>query len=170
MSEQKDFHNQGGLIALLGSMVFVFSFFFYIVAVNKGVDLGENVTDPVGATEIKFDLASVKEPWISSEQVVQAGAKLFKANCVMCHGANGDLVGGLPNARNLVEGKWKLGGGHIGLYKAMQEGVPGTQMVSFKSQLKTYERWALVHFVESITTNKSKDKPEDVVKFAQSAD
>lgn len=170
MSQQKDYHNQGGLIALLGSLAFVFAFFFYIVAVNKGVDLGENVSEPAKAEEVKFDLASVKEPWISSEQIVAAGAKLYKANCAMCHGANGDLVGGISNARNLIEGQWKMGGGHIGLFKVLQVGLDGTQMASFKKQLTPSERWAVVNFIESITKNKSKDKPEDVAAFAATAD
>lgn len=167
---QKDYHNSGGLIAWVGSVVFVFVFFFYVVYINKGVDLAENVTEPAKPGEVQFDLASVKEPWGASEQVITAGAKLFKQNCAVCHGAKGDLIGGVPNARNLVEGQWKHGGGYVGLYKVLQTGIPGTQMVSFKAQLTTHERWALVQFVDSITTHKSKDKPEDVAAFAATAD
>lgn len=170
MSSQKDYHNSGGLIALLGSVVFVFVFFYYIVYINKGVDLAENVTEPAKPGEVQFDLASVKEPWVTNEQVLTAGAKLYKQNCAVCHGAKGDLVGGIPNARNLVEGAWKAGGGMIGHYKVLQNGLPGTQMVSFKATLKTGERWALIQFIDSITTKKSTDKPEDVATFAATAD
>lgn len=168
---QKDYHNSGGLLALLGSVTFVFAFFFYVVYINKGVDLAENVTEPAKPGAVQFDLASVKEPWVDNEQVLAAGAKIYKANCAVCHGANGDLVGGIPNARNLVEGQWKMGGGKIGHYKVLQEGIAGTQMVSFKAQLKTYERWALVQFIDSITKNKpAGEKPEDVAAFAATAD
>jgi len=174
MSEQKDFHNQAGLMALLGSIVFVFAFFFYIVTVNKGVDLAENVTDPQKPGAVQFDLSSVKDPWVSTEQIVAAGAKLYKQNCAACHGANGDLIGGIPNARNLIEGQWKAGGGHIALYKVLQNGLmidgKPTQMVAFKASMKPYERWAVVNFIDSITKNKSTDKPEDIASFAQSAD
>jgi mono/diheme cytochrome c family protein len=174
MSEQKDFHNQAGLLALLGSIVFVFAFFFYLVSINKGVDLAEKVSEPQKTSDVQFDLSSAKDPWVSTEQIVAAGAKLYKQNCAVCHGANGDLIGGIPNARNLIEGQWKAGGGHIGNYKVLQDGLmldgKLSQMVSFKAQLKPFERWALVNFIESITKNKSKDKPEDVAKFAQSAD
>ncbi len=168
-SNQKDFHNKGGLLALLGSIGFVFVFFFYIVYINSGVDLAENVTDPAVPGEIQFDLASVEKAWISSDDIVKAGAKLYKQNCALCHGANGDLVGGIANARNLVVGQWKMGGS-IGHYKVLQDGIAGTQMVSFKAQLNAKERWALVHFIESITKNKSQDKPEDVEAFALTAD
>ena len=170
MSEQKDHHIQSGLVAFLGSLVFVFSFFIYITFVNKGVDLGENVTEPSKPGEIKFDLASVKEPWVSSEEVVKEGAKIFKANCATCHGANGDLVGGVPNARNLVEGQWKQGGGYLGIYKVLQNGLPGTQMVSFKAQLKNYERWAVTQFVNSITKNKPVESADEIATFAKTAD
>ena len=78
MSENQDYHNKGGLTALLGSMAFVFAFFFYIVFINKGTTLDEKVSDPAPVGAIKFDLASVKEPWLPNEQVVVAGQKLFK--------------------------------------------------------------------------------------------
>ncbi len=170
MSENQDHHNKGGLLAFLGSMVFVCVFFIYIMFINKGVTLDEKVQNPAPADAPKFDLASVKAPWEANEQVAAAGQKLFKANCAMCHGEKGDLVGGLPNARNLVEGKWKQGDGLINQYKVVQNGIPGTQMASLKANLKPYERWAILNYVNTITNNKSKDKAEDIAAFAATAD
>lgn len=170
MSDNHDHHNQGGLIAFLGSMVFVFSFFFYIVFINKGPDLDEKVSEPALPGAIKFDLASVKEPWMPNPEVAVAGQKLFKQNCALCHGEKGDLVGGLPNARNLVDGTWKAGAGLIDHFKVLQNGLPGTQMVSFKQTLKPNERWAILNWIDTITKNKSKDKPDDITKFAVTAD
>lgn len=170
MSQNQDHHNQTGFIAFLGSLAFVFVFFFYIVFVNKGVTLDENVSDPAPAGAVKFDLASVKEPWVSTPEVVAAGQKLFKANCAVCHGEKGDLVGGIPNARNLVEGQWKMGAGTMAHFKVLQNGLPGTQMVSFKATLKANERWAVVNFIESITKNKGADKPEELATFAKTAE
>ena len=170
MAHNQDHHNKGGLTALLGSMAFVFAFFFYIVFINKGVTLDEKVSDPIPVGAIKFDLASVKEPWLPDEQVVTAGQKLYKQNCSVCHGEKGDLVGGVANSRNLVEGKWKMGAGLIAHYKVLQNGIPGTQMVSFKQTLKPNERWAVLNFIESITKNKSEDKADDIATFAKSAD
>ncbi len=167
---QNDHHHQGGLMALLGAMAFVFIFFFYIVFVNKGVTLDEKVTDPAPAGAVKFDLASVKEPWLPNEQVAAEGQKLFKQNCALCHGEKGDLVGGLPNARNLVEGQWKQGNGLIAHFKVLQNGIQGTQMASFKQTLKPMERWAVLNYINTITNNKSTDKAEDIAKFATTAD
>ena len=77
MSENHDHHNQGGLIAFLGSMVFVFSFFFYIVFINKGVEIDEKVSEPAAVGVVKFDLASVKEPWLPNPQVAAAVRKFL---------------------------------------------------------------------------------------------
>ena len=170
MSENHDHHNQGGLIAFLASMAFVFAFFFYIVFINKGVTLDEKIQIPAAADAPKFDLSSVKEPWLPNADVAMAGQKLFKQNCAMCHGEKGDLVGGLPNARNLVEGQWKQGSGLINHFKVLQDGIAGTQMASFKASLKPIERWAILNWMDTITNNKSKDTPEDLAKFAASAD
>jgi mono/diheme cytochrome c family protein len=170
MSEDKDFHNRGGLLALLASIVFVAVFFIYIVFIQAGVDLGENVIEPVAAGTPKYDLSSEKQPWVASENIIIAGQKIYALNCASCHGAKGDLVGGIPNARNLIEGQWKAGVGSIAHYKVLQNGIAGTSMVSFKAQLKPHERWALVAFIDSITNNKSKDKPEDIASFAAQAD
>ena len=170
MSENHDHHNQGGLIAFLASMAFVFAFFFYIVFINKGVTLDEKIQVPAPADAPKFDLASVKEPWLPNADVAMAGQKLFKQNCAMCHGEKGDLVGGLPNARNLVEGAWKQGSGLINHYKVLQNGIAGTQMAGFKASLKPAERWAILNWMDTITNNKSKDTPEDVANFAATAD
>jgi mono/diheme cytochrome c family protein len=170
MSENHDHHNQGGLIAFLASMAFVFAFFFYIVFINKGVTLDEKIQTPAPADAPKFDLASVKEPWLPNADVALAGQKLFKQNCALCHGEKGDLVGGLPNARNLVEGQWKQGSGLINHYKVLQVGIAGTQMASFKASLKPMERWAILNWMDTITNSKSKDSAEDLAKFAISAD
>lgn len=167
---QNNHHNQGGLMALLGAMAFVFIFFFYIVFVNKGVTLDEKVTEPAPAGAVKFDLASVKEPWLPNEQVAAAGQKLFKQNCALCHGEKGDLVGGIANARNLVEGQWKQGNGLIAHFKVLQNGIQGTQMASFKQTLKPIERWAVLNYVDTITKSKSTDNPEELAKFAATAE
>ena len=177
MSEMKDTYNRGGMIAFAFSMVFVFAFFFYLVAINRGVDLGENVVDPnaqvEGAAGPAFDITTVKEPWVSTPEIVTYGAKVFKTNCAMCHGdtGHGDGAAGAalnPKPRNLVEGKWTQGSGAIAHFKVLQHGIPGSSMASY-AHFKPADRWALVHFIDSITENKSKDDPAAVAEFAKTA-
>lgn len=177
MSENRDEYNRAGLIAFTFSMVFCFAFFFYLVAVNKGVDLAENVIDPnapvaEGAAAV-FDIAQVKEPWVSTPELVAYGEKIYKTNCAMCHGDKGlgDGAAGAalnPKPRNLVEGKWTQGGGVISNFKVLQNGIKGSSMAAY-AHFKPVDRWALVAYIESITQNKSTDDPAAVAEFAKTA-
>ncbi len=174
----QDNHNRGGMLAFMFSMVFVFCFFIYIVVIHPGVDLGENVSDPepqtaAAAAGPAFDPSSVAEPWVSSPEMITYGQKLYSANCTLCHGPKGmgDGPGGAglnPKPRNLVEGKWTQGGGEISHFKVLTDGIKGSSMAPYGS-LPVHDRWALVHFIESITQNKSKDTAEELKQFGATA-
>lgn len=178
MSEKRpQDYNKAGMLMFAFSMCFVFIFFFYIVVLNKGVDLKEQVQDPADLlnkpAEPTLDLATVKDPWVSNEAIVKAGAKLFKNNCAMCHGdeGKGDGAAGMslnPRPRNLVEGNWTKGAGPVAHYNVLKTGIPGTSMASF-GHLKSAERWALVNFIQSITQNKGSDDAAKVAEFAKTA-
>lgn len=177
MPEQDNHHNQGGYIAFIGSLVFVFAFMFYLAAIHPGVNLDEKVVDPAaaGPTEKKddFNIEKVAEPWVPDEKVVAYGHKLFTTNCSMCHGNEGKGDGpagaGLnPKPRNLVEGKWKTGPGILNKFKVITEGLPGSSMASY-AHFKAADRWALAQFVQSITENKGTDDPQKVAEFAKTA-
>lgn len=180
MSEGSEKYNRGGLIAFIFSMAFVFLFFLYLVLVHPGIDLGENVVDPnaqgPAAVDIlaAFDIAKVAEPWVSTPELVEFGRRSFKTNCAMCHGNEGKGDGaagqGLnPKPRNFVEGKWTQGEGITSHYKVLQNGIAGGSMASFK-HFKPADRWAILHYIETITTNKSKEDAATVANFAKTAD
>lgn len=171
-----DNHNPGGMIAFLFSMVFVFAFFIYIVGVHPGIDLKENIQAPAPTgvlAEKEADISKVTEPWVANEEMVKHGKKLFAQNCAMCHGneGKGDGPAGQalnPRPRNLVEGPWKKGGGYVGLFTVVTEGLPGSSMAAY-GHLKSIDRWALVQFVESITQAKVKEDAAKVAAFAKAA-
>ena len=177
MSENRDEYNRAGMYAFAFSMVFCFVFFIYIVYVNKGVDLGENVVDPnapgaVAAGPV-FDITKVTEPWVTSPELVTYGKKVYMTNCALCHGneGKGDGAAGAalnPKPRNLVEGKWTQGEGVIAHYGVLEKGIPGSSMASF-AHFKPADRWALIWYIDSITENKSKDDPAKVAEFAKTA-
>lgn len=178
MSENRDEYNRGGMLAFTFSIVFCFAFFFYLVAVNKGVELGENVIDPnapvaEGAAPV-FDIAKVEEPWVATPEMIAYGQKSYMTNCAMCHGnqGQGDGAAGAalnPKPRDLVEGKWTQGDGLIAHFKVLQNGIKGSSMASYK-HFKPADRWAILHYIESITQNKSKDDPAKVAEFAKTAE
>lgn len=177
-SPQQDSHNQGGLIAFVFSVVFVMAFFVYIVAIHPGVDLQENIKDPTvalaqSAAAADVDVSKVTEPWVPNPDMVKHGAKLFSQNCSMCHGPEGKGDGpagaGLnPRPRNLVEGPWKKGGGYMGLFTVLKDGLAGSSMASY-AHLPIKDRWALVQFIDSITKAKPKEDPAAVAAFAKTA-
>lgn len=178
MSENRDEHNHGGMLAFLFSMGFVFIFFIYIVAIHPGVNLNENIRDPevAGAGTLAaadVDVSKVTEPWVENPDMITHGKKLYSANCAMCHGAEGkgDGAAGMslnPKPRNFVEGKWTKGGGYIGVFNVVTNGIPGSSMAAY-GHMKTVDRWALVQFVNSISENKVKEDPAKVAEFGKTA-
>lgn len=175
--QQANHHNRGGMFAFMFSMVVVFVFFIYIVAIHKGVDLDEKVVDPhapvAEGAKPAFNIGQVAEPWVSNPEMIAYGQKQYSTNCALCHGATGkgDGSGGQglnPKPRNLVEGNWTQGGGVIANFKVVQNGIAGTSMASF-GHLKIGDRWAIVHFIQSITQNKGSDDPAKVAEFAKTA-
>lgn len=178
MSHDNGSYNRSGYFAFIFSMAFVFCFFIYIVAIHPGIDLKENVRI---ATEIRsgidplagFDASKVTEPWAANDKMTAYGAKVFAQNCAMCHGDKGlgDGAAGAalnPKPRNLVEGPWKKGAGLVNHYKTITEGIAGSSMSSYK-HLKPVDRWALVHFIESITKAKGNDTPAQLSEFGKTA-
>lgn len=180
MSLNQGEHNKGGMIAFVFSMAVTLVFFVYVSFFSGGVNLAEvaevkpadqTVADTAVEAPKKVDVSNVTEPWMPSDDMVAHGQQLYKTNCAMCHGAegkgDGPAGGSLnPKPRNLVEGKWKLGGGRLGLMKVMNEGIAGSSMQAYK-HLPAVDRWALVHFINSITQDKVADNDADVAAKAK---
>lgn len=172
MSTQ-DPYNRSGYYMFLGSMIASFVLFIYLSFLHPGVKgVDQNIVadyDP-SAAAAKFDLATVEQPWLTSDDMIAAGKKSFEVNCALCHAADGTGIAAM-GARNLVEGKWKKGGKSIDLFNSITNGlerdpsVPGI-MAPF-GHLPVNERWALVHFIRSITNNKTADDAGELEAFGQ---
>ncbi|MBC86884.1 MAG: hypothetical protein CL677_06855 [Bdellovibrionaceae bacterium] len=185
MSENQDSYNRSGYYAFLFSMVlsilltFVLSFMYKGVQVDDvkevvAAESGENVTETKEGPSEGFDIAAVSEPWVFSDDMAAYGKQIYAVNCASCHGSKADgkgPAGGalVPPPRNLLEGGWKNGGTSKNLFTTLQTGIPGGSMVSFK-HLPVKDRWALVHYIRSITKDKPEDDQAALASFGQSAD
>jgi mono/diheme cytochrome c family protein len=173
---QSDF-NKPGMVTFVISFVASMLVLVYVAFLSGGVDLKEikeqaAVEQTIAQAEApkKIDVSNIKEPWMPSDDLVAHGQQLYKTNCAMCHGdsgkGDGPAGGSLnPKPRNLVEGKWKKGGGRLGLYDVLANGIEGSSMQSYK-HMPAVDRWALVHYINSITENKVADNDADVAAKA----
>jgi mono/diheme cytochrome c family protein len=181
-----DDYNRGGKIAFLFSMAFCIVFFIYISFMHQGVDLRElppeaalvdapppsvdgPATDP--ATETPFDPTGVTEPWVSTDQLAQYGARLFGQYCAMCHGPQGlgdgpAARGLIPPPRNLVTGRWRRGGTPQEHFVTVTDGL-GQGMPGFGQSLTVTDRWAIVHYVRSITQDRPEYDAAELEQFAR---
>jgi len=173
-----DPYNKSGLLIFLISMVGSIVFFIYIAYVHPGVKSLDKIIEPApaGAPKAKkaklIDPETVDQPWVASAGMVAAGKNVYGMYCGTCHGKTGqaDGVAATPETRNLVKGDWKAGKGSAQhLFTVLQNGLEGTAMVSFKESISAKKRWAIVHYVRSITENKIDDNPAELEAFAQNA-
>lgn len=179
MSKSSDaLHSKWGLRIFLFSYTASLLFMAYYSFVYEGIDLKEikekaistaaeknTKNNKVGLSLSDKDQANF---WISSPAWVSKGKSIYQVNCASCHGikakGDGPAAPALnPPPRNLVKGSWTKGGRSDQLFKTISFGVAGTSMAAF-GHLSKQDRWALVHFIRSITKNKVK---EDIQKLKQ---
>jgi len=77
---------------------------------------------------------------------VEEGGKLFRANCVLCHGPNGDLVPGV----DLGHGKFRRSSSEEGLIRIIQNGIPGTAMPP--NNLQDFQAEIILAYLRSVAT------------------
>src|SRR5262245_47034718 len=79
-----------------------------------------------------------------SQADVETGFNLYNANCITCHGANGDSVSSV----NLRSGQFRRAASDSDLNRLIQTGIPGTAMPP--GRFSTGELAALVAYIRSM--------------------
>lgn len=96
----------------------------------------------VGAT---FCLGLAVAARVEAQPKVDVAA-LYKTNCQLCHGADGNSK--MKNA-SFTDGVWLHGSSPAEVQKAIRDGIKGTVMQSFSAKLKPAEIEALASHVRA---------------------
>ena len=78
---------------------------------------------------------------------IQEGGRLFRANCVLCHGPEGDQVPGI----DLGHGRFRQTYSENALIKIIQNGIPGTGMPP--NNLQDFQAEIVVAYLRSLATS-----------------
>jgi mono/diheme cytochrome c family protein len=144
------------------------------VAILLGVRSGERtakIAFPNGKPEITEQAAvpvNFKDVVLGSKEAEEKGQALFQANCVACHGTLADGKGPAamalkPPPRNFLDSaeKWTKGRELSVIFKTVSEGSAGTAMAGFATALSVQERWAIVHYLATLSGLKGQFTPID---------
>jgi cytochrome c oxidase cbb3-type subunit III len=83
------------------------------------------------------------------------GAGIFREKCSMCHGVDGKGYAAIKTP-NFTDPKWQAAHPEKERMNALENGVPGTAMVSFKGKLSSQETTAVLNYIRSLGEAKKK--------------
>jgi len=83
------------------------------------------------------------------------GEKVFKANCVVCHGDKGDGKGAAaaaltPKPKNFTDANEMKGIDDARIHKSLMEGRPGTAMVGFAKTLSADDIENVIAYLKTL--------------------
>ena len=117
-----------------------------------------------------LNIQTVMEP---NAALLETGKELYTINCVACHGEDG--LGSGPGAAALnppprdfsnPEG-WKNARTIAGIYTSLQEGIPGTAMISYDF-LIAEDKFSLAHYIRAeFITNPPAGNPDELTALDQ---
>ena len=84
-----------------------------------------------------------------------AGAMIFREKCSMCHGLDGKGYAAIKTP-DFTDAKWQAAHGDKELMDAIENGMKGTAMVSFKGTLDHEQMEAVLKYVRSLGSKAKK--------------
>ncbi len=99
---------------------------------------------------------------LTDEQSISLGKTIWDANCVACHGANGE--GGV--GPNMTDEYWIHGGSIKNVFQTIKNGVPEKGMIAWKTQLRPADMHRVASFIMTLQgTNPPNPKAPEGEKF-----
>jgi mono/diheme cytochrome c family protein len=155
--------NPGKIFGLVYIYIFVIGLFYGIHYVDNISSVARTtvppgVPDTTGELELRVveaktiapvDLSVVEKP---DQQMLESGKTLYSSACASCHGESGRGDGPAGAAINpppknfTVNEAWKNGPQLSQLYKTLEEGIPGTAMISY-NYMPPEDRIAISHYI-----------------------
>ena len=122
-----------------------------LLLVSCGAPQAPDAAAPVETVTVPTEYAGLTNPLTSEGS--QAGADLFKTDCVACHGADGRGDG--PASQTLVPPPANLHklnqvAADDYLFWRINTGKPGTAMVGWKGVLTDEQVWQVVAFIRTL--------------------
>jgi mono/diheme cytochrome c family protein len=105
--------------------------------------------------DVRALVSSDRNPIPASPNSIAAGAELYRAQCISCHGVNGRGDGPVAltlNPRPADLSVHTVPGVHTDaqLYDWITHGFPGSAMPAFGQILGDTERWHLVNYIRTL--------------------
>lgn len=83
------------------------------------------------------------------------GARIFGEHCSVCHGMQGKGRAAIKTP-NFADPKWQAAHTNKQLRDAIENGVPGTEMLSFRGKLSKQQQKAVLRYIRSLGARKEK--------------
>ncbi len=90
---------------------------------------------------------AAKNPFSGDANAIEAGRMAFRMACSGCHGLHAKGGRGGPD---LTRGQYSAGETDADLYRVISNGVPGTEMPSFRQGRDPDDLWQLVAYVRTL--------------------
>ncbi len=94
---------------------------------------------------------TIRNPFTSASDV-DAGGRLYRSHCAVCHGIEGEGGRGV----DLTTGRFRHGSSDRGIFNTISVGIPGTEMpgIFFNGR----QMWQLVAFVRSLSEGRAAEQ------------
>ena len=116
--------------------------------------MSKGVKITILAVTVAFGFALVvSQSWAAGDAA--KGEKVFKANCIVCHGDKGDGKGAAaaaltPKPKNFTDANEMKGIDDARIHKSLMEGRPGTAMVGFAKTLSADDIENVIAYLKTL--------------------